>query len=218
MRELLIKLFVFLLLIQNGYGYKTKQNTIPIAPTFMRNGKLLWTQLESSGLVPVEVNVQDTVTELATGMMQVWNNAQNWWQEIQSDNPSSRPNRKPTIIKPTIPEYLYEEEIPIVTNKFSTEKKLKKKFEQLKMHHKQNNSIQSVSEEGNVSKQKQSENTINTYNNESESKQIIKGEKVKKQSSMKKKKSKKYKKVTKVIDYKNYYYFFMGLFGIWPQF
>lgn len=55
-------------------------------------GRIFWDQLSSSGLVPVEINVQDTVTDLATGLGQMWSNAQEWWQEIQANAQRPRPD------------------------------------------------------------------------------------------------------------------------------
>lgn len=64
-------------------------------------GRIFWDQLSSSGLVPVEINVQDTVTDLATGVGQMWLNAQEWWQEIQANAQRPRPDDGGDIIPVT---------------------------------------------------------------------------------------------------------------------
>lgn len=197
MHEVLKKLLVALLVTQNcdGFALIFKRQGIPSKS----HNRFLWSQLESSGLVPVEVNVQDTVTDLATGMMQMWANAQEWYQQIQPN----QPNKKPAATKPTIPEYLYEEEIPIVTNV------VKKKRGQGKTNVKKKKPIMSnlpddVQEhKGQVT----SRTTVKPVKNDKN-----------RNKSKKKKKSKKHKNITKVIDYRNYYYFFMGLLGLWPHY
>lgn len=223
MHEIVKKLLVALLVTQNCNGYASSRQTISSGVFLKRNGRFLWSQLEGSGVVPVEVNVQDTVTELATGMMQVWSNAQEWWQEIQSNNPN-RPNKKPTTSRPTIPEYLYEEEIPIVTNKVSMKNKLKKKRGQSKINYKKKNPILSVLPDNKEYQSQQNHkadvivSAQNSSNVDISDSEKNKDKEEKKPMSKKKKKSKKHKKITKVIDYRNYYYFFMGLLGLWPQF
>lgn len=172
--------------------------------------RFMWSQLESSGLVPVEVNVQDTMTDLATGMMQMWANAQEWYQEIQANSA-----QKPTTPKPTIPEYLYEEEIPIVTNKvtLNTNNKLKKKKLGQQKNVKKKNPIMSTLPE------KAQEEVTGSHHKPHKEKPVKTGDKDHvKPGKRKRKKPKKDKNITKVIDYQNYYYFFMGLLGLWPQF
>lgn len=65
------------------------------------NTRIFWDQVTSSGIFPVEVNVPDTMVEMAQGVGQVYTNVQEWWQgarptKVVTSAPEPPKKKKPT--------------------------------------------------------------------------------------------------------------------------
>lgn len=90
-------LLVVLMWLKQGLGESTTRTP--------KISRIFWEQLNQSGLVPVEVNVPDTITEMAQGMGQVYVNMQEWWQgasptKVVTSAPEVKKKKKKTDKSP----------------------------------------------------------------------------------------------------------------------
>lgn len=154
---------------------------------------VFWSQLENSGYFPIEVNVPDTISNMAEGVNQMVVGVQDWW------GGGSNPKKKPETV---------DDDLPNITNKLKNARSTntpKIKVRPTTPEWRITESAQELKPFGTIEylyEMEENEKTLRKRRKDKVRREKLRREKLKKNKWP--------------FDLNQILYFFMGLFGMWP--